>query len=290
MTTQPQNLHQGRAVETRRRFFGISLGVLGLASSESSCCRWNVPLPPSASVTFCFPSWFVAGKPRRASANKLERPFPAADRERGSAGKERGFTRDGNPETGRRIGQRRGVLGTSEPGSRWRPRVESSRCNAAGLLFLVFIAALCPACEPTGRCALKLAAPKRCGEHAAGEGRTPAGDPGPLEQEPDVGKPRGDEKLLQEVIEIFLEEAPKHLAALHLAVAQGDAKAIEAIAHGLTGELGYLNVPEAHRMAGELESLGRRSDLEGPATLLRRLEFDVSGLLHSVRNARSVAL
>jgi CheY-like chemotaxis protein len=100
----------------------------------------------------------------------------------------------------------------------------------------------------------------------------------------------GDEKLLQEVIEIFLEEAPKHLAALHLAVAQGDAEAIEAIAHGLKGELGYLNVPEAHRMAGELESLGRSSDLDGAATLLGRLEFDVSGLLHSVRNARSLAL
>ena len=29
----------------------------------------------------------------------------------------------------------------------------------------------------------------------------------------------GDEMLLQEVMDIFLEEAPKHMAALHLAVA-----------------------------------------------------------------------
>jgi len=34
----------------------------------------------------------------------------------------------------------------------------------------------------------------------------------------------GDEMLLQEVMDIFLEEAPKHLAALRLAVAQGVAK------------------------------------------------------------------
>jgi hypothetical protein len=33
MTTQPQNLHQGRAVQTKGRFFGIPLGDLGLASS-----------------------------------------------------------------------------------------------------------------------------------------------------------------------------------------------------------------------------------------------------------------
>jgi hypothetical protein len=33
MTTEPQILHQGRAVETKGRFFGVPLGDLGLASS-----------------------------------------------------------------------------------------------------------------------------------------------------------------------------------------------------------------------------------------------------------------
>ena len=33
MTAQQQNLHQGRAVETKGRFFGIPLGDLGLVTS-----------------------------------------------------------------------------------------------------------------------------------------------------------------------------------------------------------------------------------------------------------------
>ena len=54
----------------------------------------------------------------------------------------------------------------------------------------------------------------------------------------------GDEMLLQEVMDIFLEEAPKHMAALHLAVAQGIAETVETTAHSLKGELGYLGLPE----------------------------------------------
>jgi HPt (histidine-containing phosphotransfer) domain-containing protein len=48
----------------------------------------------------------------------------------------------------------------------------------------------------------------------------------------------GDEKLLHEVIGIFLEEVPQHLAGLEQAIAQGDARAVEEIAHKLKGELG----------------------------------------------------
>jgi HPt (histidine-containing phosphotransfer) domain-containing protein len=40
----------------------------------------------------------------------------------------------------------------------------------------------------------------------------------------------GDEKLLHEVIEIFLEEVPKHMASLRQAIAQGNAEAIEEMA------------------------------------------------------------
>ncbi len=52
----------------------------------------------------------------------------------------------------------------------------------------------------------------------------------------------GDEKLFHEVIGIFLEEVPQHMAGLEQAIAQGNAKAVEEISHKLKGELGYLGI------------------------------------------------
>jgi signal transduction histidine kinase/DNA-binding response OmpR family regulator len=99
----------------------------------------------------------------------------------------------------------------------------------------------------------------------------------------------GDETLLQEVIEIFLEEAPKHLAVLHLAVTQGTAKTVETAAHTLKGELGYLCVPEISQRAGQIEEMGRSSDIRGAAGLLPQFEVDVRSLFTAIRNARPLA-
>ena len=100
----------------------------------------------------------------------------------------------------------------------------------------------------------------------------------------------GDETLLEEVIEIFLKEAPKHLAALHLAVAQGIAVAVETTAHSLKGELGYMGVPEISQKAAELEEMGRSNNVRGAASVLSQFELDISGLFSSIRSARAMAL
>jgi len=99
----------------------------------------------------------------------------------------------------------------------------------------------------------------------------------------------GDENLLQEVTQIFLEEAPKHLVSLRLAIAEGDAPAVESIAHSLKGELGYFSVPEIHQLARELEDRGRNTDLRAAAALLPQFEAHVSALLCSMRAPMSVA-
>jgi HPt (histidine-containing phosphotransfer) domain-containing protein len=98
----------------------------------------------------------------------------------------------------------------------------------------------------------------------------------------------GDETLLQEVVEIFLEGAPKHLAALRLAVAQGIAEAVETTAHSLKGELGYMGLPEISRQAAELEEMGRSNNVRGAASVLTQFEVDISGLLSSIRSAKAV--
>ncbi len=99
----------------------------------------------------------------------------------------------------------------------------------------------------------------------------------------------GDEKLLQEVMEIFLEEAPKHISALQIALVQGSGEAVERAAHSLKGELGYLSMSELSSCALDLEEMGRNSDLEGVSRLLPQFEADVSQLLISMRSARIMA-
>jgi HPt (histidine-containing phosphotransfer) domain-containing protein len=63
----------------------------------------------------------------------------------------------------------------------------------------------------------------------------------------------GDEGLFHEIIEIFMQQAPKQMASMREALAQGDKDATERIAHTLKRELGYLGISGASHNACELE-------------------------------------
>jgi two-component system, sensor histidine kinase and response regulator len=95
----------------------------------------------------------------------------------------------------------------------------------------------------------------------------------------------GDEKLFHEVIGIFLEEVPQHMASLKQAIGQQNAKAIEELSHKLKGELGYLGIAEVSQMVRELEELGRKSDLAGAAGLYAVFEAQLSEVLTSMRRS-----
>jgi HPt (histidine-containing phosphotransfer) domain-containing protein len=96
----------------------------------------------------------------------------------------------------------------------------------------------------------------------------------------------GDEKLLHEVMEIFREEAPKHLAGLREAIDQQDAGSAERLAHSLQGELGYLGIPELSHGARELEEKGRTSDFQGALSLFPPFEAAMARLLASIGDAQ----
>lgn len=93
----------------------------------------------------------------------------------------------------------------------------------------------------------------------------------------------GDEQLFHEVVEIFLEDVPKHMAALGQAIAGGNTEAIERVAHTLKGELGYLGISEVLRKAREMEESGQKSDVRLAASLYATFEPELSELLISMR-------
>ncbi len=88
----------------------------------------------------------------------------------------------------------------------------------------------------------------------------------------------GDEGLLREMCQLFLEESPKLLRKLRQAVAAGDADAIMHAAHSLKGESGCLSAAGTSQAARQLEVMGRNQNLTGAGDTLAVLEREVASL------------
>jgi HPt (histidine-containing phosphotransfer) domain-containing protein len=58
--------------------------------------------------------------------------------------------------------------------------------------------------------------------------------------------------LLAHLITLYLQEVPAHLAALHEAVAHGDAARVEEVAHGLRGSSAQLGATRMTRLCTSL--------------------------------------
>ncbi|HKR26731.1 MAG TPA: response regulator, partial [Acidobacteriaceae bacterium] len=122
-------------------------------------------------------------------------------------------------------------------------------------------------------------------EHAG----TPA-EPEPATQEDDVStawdtgvaleRLDGDEDLLGEVTAIFVEQAPRQLAALQAAIAAGNAQAAGEIAHSLKGELSYFGMAEVSECARRIENLAHEDKLEAMSTEFAALQSRVEALMH----------
>jgi len=96
----------------------------------------------------------------------------------------------------------------------------------------------------------------------------------------------GDEELLHEVIEIFVDQAPKHVDTLRRALSQGDAALVEKTAHSMKGELGYLGIAEVSQKARDLEELGRKEQLHQASQLFTSFETEISAIVAAMRGAK----
>jgi HPt (histidine-containing phosphotransfer) domain-containing protein len=88
----------------------------------------------------------------------------------------------------------------------------------------------------------------------------------------------GDEDLLRELCQIFLEESPKLMQRLRRAVADGDSDAAMQAAHSLKGQASYLGAGRATRTARQLEDMGREENLSQAAEMLAELEWELACL------------
>jgi signal transduction histidine kinase/DNA-binding response OmpR family regulator len=82
----------------------------------------------------------------------------------------------------------------------------------------------------------------------------------------------GDQAILAEAVEIFLDDYPQQLMELQEAICTGDARRTERLAHGLKSVIGLFGAQHAYDLASELEGLGSVNQLEAAANVLKRLE------------------
>jgi two-component system sensor histidine kinase/response regulator len=98
----------------------------------------------------------------------------------------------------------------------------------------------------------------------------------------------GDETLFQEVMGIFLRDSPGHMAGLFQAITQGNAKAVEEIAHTLKGEVGYLGIATLSQHIRELEQLGQKSELQSAEGLYAKFEAELAAVTTTIRSVLGV--
>jgi two-component system, sensor histidine kinase and response regulator len=103
-----------------------------------------------------------------------------------------------------------------------------------------------------------------------------------------LGRLGGDEDLLRELCQIFLEESPKILRKLRQALAEGDAGAVMRAAHSLKGEVGYLGAGGASQAARQLEDMGRENKLVTAPETLILLEREIAGLHFAMKDPAGV--
>ena len=96
----------------------------------------------------------------------------------------------------------------------------------------------------------------------------------------------GDHEVFSELCDIFLDDAPKRLAAIRAAMAAADGTALRAAAHAFKGAAGVFDAAGIVDAARVLERMGDEGRLDGSETVYRQLEVFSHLLIQEIRATR----
>jgi CheY-like chemotaxis protein/HPt (histidine-containing phosphotransfer) domain-containing protein len=88
----------------------------------------------------------------------------------------------------------------------------------------------------------------------------------------------GDEQLLDDLVQFFLDDSPELLGEARAAIERHDAKALERTAHSLKGLASNFGAEETVSAAAALEEIGRNAELVGAESACQALERQVGRL------------
>ena len=93
----------------------------------------------------------------------------------------------------------------------------------------------------------------------------------------------GDEKLLRGMIRTFLREIPERMAEIHEALRHKDAPKLASLAHALKGTVNIFGAVAAGQHAQELQTLGRRGELDTAPRAHELLKEEIARLEENLR-------
>jgi len=96
----------------------------------------------------------------------------------------------------------------------------------------------------------------------------------------------GDEQLMAETVQIFLEDCPAQMATIEAAVAAGNADAIQRAAHSLRGAASNLWAAGVVEATGVLEQKGKVGDLDGLDLVTERVKAELQRLVSALTNLK----
>jgi HPt (histidine-containing phosphotransfer) domain-containing protein len=93
----------------------------------------------------------------------------------------------------------------------------------------------------------------------------------------------GDDQLLDEVLNVFMEELPEMISDLRTAVSGQSADAIMRAAHSIKGALLNISAESSAELAFKLEELGRAERVDGTRELQAELEVELDRLGQAIQ-------
>lgn len=93
----------------------------------------------------------------------------------------------------------------------------------------------------------------------------------------------GEEDLLAELIDLFLEDAPTRIESMRAAIAREDWTAMGSWAHSLKGSCGSLGAVHMSDLCAKLEAMGRAG--RGPRVEAERIQRELEAQYELVRDA-----
>ena len=92
----------------------------------------------------------------------------------------------------------------------------------------------------------------------------------------------GDEEILKEIAELFVEDAPSLMADIQQAIQANDTGALERAAHTMKGSVANFGAEAAVEAAMRLETMGRESNLADMETVFAVLEEAINDVVEAL--------
>jgi CheY-like chemotaxis protein len=93
----------------------------------------------------------------------------------------------------------------------------------------------------------------------------------------------GDEKLLRQMIRIFLRDSPKRMTSLARAIGKKDTRALSACAHALRGSLSIFTSDHSHELLNQIQLAARDQDCSAAARHYSAFKEEIADLEVNLR-------